>query len=88
MRGRICRTCASGLIAIAGGHQAAVSTLVTLRTIVHALCGWLTPFGAAIGVPGVFRDNACTDTAACDQIKRVGSQVAGFSQRARLHQPP
>lgn len=75
-----------GLIAIAGGHQAAVSTLVTLRTIVHALRGWPTPFGAAIGTPGVFKDGACTDEAAADQIRRVGAQVAGFAQRARLHE--
>lgn len=37
-----------GLIATAGGWQAAVSTLHALRTIVHALRGWPTPMGVAI----------------------------------------
>lgn len=37
-----------GLIATAGGWQAAVSTLHALRTIVHSLRGWPTPMGLAI----------------------------------------
>lgn len=75
-----------GLIAIAGGHQAAMSTLITLRTIVHALRGWPTPFGAAIGAPAVFKDGMCTDEAVCNQIRLVGSQVASFAHRATLHE--
>jgi FMN reductase len=39
-----------GLIATAGGWQAAVSTLQALRTITHALRGWPTPMGLAINV--------------------------------------
>jgi multimeric flavodoxin WrbA len=34
---------AVGLIAVAGGWQAAGSTLATLRSITHALRGWPTP---------------------------------------------
>lgn len=37
-----------GLIATAGGWQAAVSTLQALRTIVHSLRGWPTPMGLAV----------------------------------------
>ncbi len=37
-----------GLIAVAAGWQASVSTLGALRTIVHALRGWPTPLGVAI----------------------------------------
>jgi FMN reductase len=37
-----------GLLATAGGWQAAVSTLQALRTITHALRGWPTPVGLAI----------------------------------------
>lgn len=36
-----------GLIATAGGWQAAVTTLATLRGVVHALRGWPTPLGIA-----------------------------------------
>ena len=39
---------AVGLIATAYGDQATMSTLLTLRSIVHALRGWPTPFAAAI----------------------------------------
>lgn len=39
-----------GLIATAGGWQAAVSTLQALRTITHSLRGWPTPMGLAINV--------------------------------------
>lgn len=38
---------AVGLIAVAGGWQAAGSTLATLRSITHALRGWPTPLGVA-----------------------------------------
>lgn len=41
-----------GLVATAGGWQAAVSTLQALRTIVHALRGWPTPMGVAINSAG------------------------------------
>ncbi|UZK68870.1 NAD(P)H-dependent oxidoreductase [Sphingomonas sp. S1-29] len=37
-----------GIVAVAAGWQAAVSTLQTLRTIIHALRGWPTPMGVAI----------------------------------------
>lgn len=37
-----------GLVATAGGWQAAVATLQALRTITHALRGWPTPLGVAI----------------------------------------
>lgn len=41
-----------GLVATAGGAQAAVSTLGALRTVVHALRGWPTPLGVAINMGG------------------------------------
>ncbi|URW75567.1 NAD(P)H-dependent oxidoreductase [Sphingomonas donggukensis] len=37
-----------GLIATAAGWQAAVSTLIGLRSVTHALRGWPTPLGVAI----------------------------------------
>ncbi|SOB80136.1 FMN reductase [Sphingomonas guangdongensis] len=37
-----------GLIACAAGWQAAVSTLIGLRSITHALRGWPTPLGVAV----------------------------------------
>jgi len=39
-----------GVVATAGGWQAAVSTMSALRTVVHALRGWPTPLGVAINM--------------------------------------
>lgn len=69
---------AVGLIATAYGHQAAMSSLQSLRTIVHALRGWPTPFGAALRTQsGLFAsDGTCSDPAIADQLALVGRQVA------------
>jgi FMN reductase len=72
-----------GLIATAYGWQATGSTLATLRSIVHALRGWPTPLGAAINTSGgIFRNGACSDAAAANQLDLVGRQVHQF---ASLH---
>jgi FMN reductase len=66
-----------GLIATAGGWQAAVSTLQALRTITHSLRGWPTPMGLAINTaePG----DAVTR---CDaQMEIMVSQIFDFLRR-------
>ena len=70
-----------GLIVTAYGWQATGSTLVTLRSIVHALRGWPTPLGAAINTTGgVFAGGRCSDTAAARQLELVGRQVVEFAK--------
>lgn len=66
-----------GLIATSFGHQAAMSTLLTLRTITHALRGWPTPVGAAIRTTqDTFDDDGnLRDTKAQMQLELVGNQV-------------
>jgi FMN reductase len=68
---------AVGLIATAYGDQATVSTMQTLRTVVHALRGWPTPMGATIRIyPGLFSvDGECLDDRARMQLDLVGQQV-------------
>ncbi|WP_431469309.1 NADPH-dependent FMN reductase [Sphingosinithalassobacter sp. LHW66-3] len=63
-----------GCIATAGGWQAAVSTLLALRDIVHALRGWPTPMGLAINT------NAEEDPiAACEpQMAIMVAQIFDF----------
>lgn len=66
-----------GLIATSFGHQAAMSTLLTLRTITHALRGWPTPVGAAIRTTTATFDkegNLC-DMKARAQLELIGNQV-------------
>ncbi|MXP13257.1 NADPH-dependent oxidoreductase [Altererythrobacter confluentis] len=68
-----------GLIATSFGHQAAMSTLLTLRSITHALRGWPTPVGAAIRTtPETFDENGeIRDVGARMQLELVGQQVFG-----------
>jgi FMN reductase len=68
-----------GLIVTAYGWQATGSTLVALRSIVHALRGWPTPFGCTVNTSkGMFKDGICLDSAVADQLATVGRQVVEF----------
>jgi len=73
-----------GLIATAYGWQATGSTIAALRSIVHALRGWPTPFAAAINSQIVKFDEAggATDPQVVDQLRMVGRQVARFAPLA------
>lgn len=68
---------AVGLIATAYGDQATMSTLITMRAIVHALRGWPTPMGATIRTyHGLFSpDGECLEDRARMQLEMVGHQV-------------
>lgn len=68
---------AVGLIATAYGDQATMSTLLTLRSIVHALRGWPTPMGATIRTyQGLFSpDGECLEDRARLQLEMVGQQT-------------
>lgn len=74
---------AVGLVATAYGHQAAMSTLQTLRAITHSLRGWPTPMGAAIRThAGLFSaEGACLEDHAKAQLDLVGRQVADGAER-------
>lgn len=73
---------AVGCVATAFGWQATVSTLIALRTVVHALRGWPTPMGAAINSAGQVFDGEgeCTDDQARFQLELVGRQVVEFAR--------
>jgi FMN reductase len=67
-----------GLIATAYGWQATGTTVAALRSIVHALRGWPTPFAAAIN-SGQCRfdgEGGCGDPVVAEQLALVGRQVA------------
>ncbi|MFC3555837.1 NADPH-dependent FMN reductase [Sphingomonas qilianensis] len=70
-----------GLIATAYGWQATGSTIAALRSIVHALRGWPTPFAAAINTQLTKFDDegGASDQAVLDQLCMVGTQVARFA---------
>ncbi len=70
-----------GLIATAYGWQATGSTIAALRSIVHALRGWPTPFAAAINsaVTKFDGEGGASDPAVVEQLALVGRQVARFA---------
>jgi FMN reductase len=72
---------AVGCIVTAYGWQAAGSVLTSLRSIVHALRGWPTPFGAGINTLETRFDtvDTCSDPKVVDQLATVGQQAAQFA---------
>ncbi|MBB5447498.1 NAD(P)H-dependent FMN reductase [Paraburkholderia sp. WSM4177] len=72
---------AVGCIVTAYGWQAAGSVLTSLRSIVHALRGWPTPFGAGINTLETRFDSAdsCSDPKVIKQLASVGQQAAQFA---------
>lgn len=81
---------AVAVVAVARGWQASVSTLGTLRQVVHALRGWPTPLGLAINSSTTtFDENGHTDddstAAAVDMLAR---QVIDFAERWSAPHPP
>jgi FMN reductase len=70
-----------GLIVTAYGWQASVTTLTALRAIVHALRGWVTPYGAAINSAQCsFADGACSDQRVLEQLHTVADEVVRFAE--------
>lgn len=81
---------AVGCIACAYGWQATGSTLASLRSVVHALRGWPTPFGAAVNssVSPFAADGPIADPAVEEQLRLVGRQVVEFAQARRTSSAP
>jgi FMN reductase len=72
---------AVGAIVTAYGWQAAGTVLTSLRSIVHALRGWPTPFGAAVNTLETRFDSAdsCSDPKVSEQLLTVGRQASAFA---------
>jgi FMN reductase len=71
-----------GTIITADGWQAAGTTLMALRAIIHALRGWPTPFGAALNSAGAGFDEggSCRDQKDAWQLDTVAEQVVDFAK--------
>ncbi|HMN52765.1 MAG TPA: NAD(P)H-dependent oxidoreductase [Sphingopyxis sp.] len=78
---------AVGLIAVAGGWQAAGSTLATLRSITHALRGWPTPMAvtANSSQPLFDADGVLVDQAIAAQLDIMTGQVVDFARMRRAY---
>lgn len=78
---------AVGCIVTAYGWQAAGTVLTSLRSIVHALRGWPTPFGATVNTLETRFDSAdgCSDAKVAAQLETVGTQAAEFALALASH---
>lgn len=74
--------CAFGAIVTAYGWQACGTTLVTMRSIAHALRAWPTPFGAALNASTPLFDDAgaAIDPKIAGQLRLVAQQVVDFAR--------
>jgi FMN reductase len=74
--------CAFGAIVSAFGWLACGTTLVTMRSIAHALRAWPTPYGAAFLSQGRMfdEDGSALDPKIGEQIALVARQVVDFAR--------
>lgn len=73
---------AVGVIVTAQGAQAGGTTLTAVRSIIHAMRGWPTPFGAALNAsPASFdAEGRAVDPKDAWQLATVGEQVLEFAR--------
>jgi FMN reductase len=70
---------AVGSIVCAAGWQATTTTLVALRSTIHALRGWPTPLGVVINTRAVPGSSEDPIAGAAAQIELLAAQVADFA---------
>jgi FMN reductase len=73
---------AVGCIVCAHGWQATGTTLVAMRSIVHALRGWPTPLGIAINTAETKFDERgdCLDGDVARNLSTMGEQLVNFAR--------
>ncbi|MEV0109795.1 NAD(P)H-dependent oxidoreductase [Nocardia sp. NPDC050799] len=69
-----------GMIAVGKGWQAGANTLVALRSIVHALRGWPTPYGCVLNTAAT-ADRSDPVTAGAGNLGIVATEVVWAAQR-------
>jgi len=74
---------AIGIIVTAYGWQGGGTTLISVRTIIHALRGWPTPLAVTLNTAEPLFDEtgACTNEKAVAGLGLLAAQVVGFADR-------
>jgi len=72
-----------GCIAVARGSQGAVSALDNLRSVIHALRGFPTPYGAAVTLPAAVPAAGWLDGVVQERLELVGRQVYSLATALR-----
>lgn len=76
---------AVGLVVTAYGWQASVTTLEAMRSIVHALRGWVTPYGATVNSSECrLHDGRCSESKVEEQLALVATEVTRFTRMIQL----
>lgn len=80
---------AVGTIITAFGWQGGGTTLISVRTIIHALRGWPTPLGVTLNTAEKLFDPAgdCIDGKIAAQLALLAEQVVGFARMRRAAGP-
>lgn len=75
---------AVGLIATEARSREMGSTMMSLRSVVHALRGWPTPLGITISSDAIAfdREGDCVQPDLAVQLRTLARQVMGFSRNA------
>ncbi|MEJ8571983.1 NAD(P)H-dependent oxidoreductase [Microbaculum marinum] len=77
---------AVGCIVCADGTQAIGTALVTLRSIIHSLRGWPTPFAATVNAAAKpFAGGGPLDEQLAAQLAKVAGQVMEFAEMRRQY---
>jgi FMN reductase len=73
---------AVGVIVCANGAQAIGTTLVAVRSVIHALRGWPTPMGVGINsaAPAFDVGGTCNDPAVAAALATLAGQVVDFAE--------
>jgi FMN reductase len=76
---------AVGCIATGMGAQGPNATLLAIRSVVHALRGWPTPFGIALNTrEPLFSDaGVCLNSALTESTRLMAAQLVGFNAGPR-----
>jgi FMN reductase len=70
-----------GIIITADGAQAGGTTLMAVRSIIHAMRGWPTPFGAALNAQSLFdAEGGFREPKDAWQVTTVAEQVMEFAK--------
>ncbi len=80
---------AVGCIVTGFGWQGGGTTLVSVRTVVHALRGWPTPIGVTLNTAEKVFDaeGACIDGKSANQLRLLTGQVVEFARRFAASKP-
>jgi FMN reductase len=76
-----------GIIVTCAGWQGGGAALIAMRSTIHSLRGWPTPYGAVLNSTSVLFDavGKCWSSQTEEQLALVGTEVTRFATRSHQH---